>query len=253
VVAIDGFRAIDKSAFAGYSPELADRFFRAVRWTGRRFDVQVHGLEHIPPGRALLVGNHAFGWDSMFPMAAAMQQLGRRIWILGDHLWWRMPFVRRLASAVGVVDGNHDNLASLLEREELVMVLPGGLREAVKPAELRYQLLWGQRYGFVQAAVRHRAPMVPVAVIGTDEMYDFIGNPYRRGRKWKLPIPLPLPRHILPRQVEIRFRVGEPVTIPEHADPEDFRIIRRLRREIEGALHEEIEVELAARCGFDLS
>ncbi|MET0286814.1 MAG: lysophospholipid acyltransferase family protein [Polyangiales bacterium] len=232
---------------------MAERFFRAVRRTGERFDVGIQGLEHIPAGRALLVGNHAFGWDSMFPMAEVMQRLNRRVWVLGDHLWWRLPFVRRLASAVGVVDGNHENVSALLERDELVMVLPGGLREAIKPAELRYQLLWGQRYGFVQAALRHRAPMVPVAVVGTDEMYDFVGNPYRRGRRWRLPLPLPLPNRLLPKNVAINFRIGEAVTIPDDADPEDFRIVRRLRREIEGALHEEIESELAARAGFDLS
>ncbi len=252
-MSIDGFKEADKAAFLGYSPELAERFFRVVRRTGQRFEVGIQGLEHIPEGRALLVGNHAFGWDAMFPMAEVLTQLGRRVWVLGDHLWWRLPFVRRLASAVGVVDGNHDNVAALLERDELVMVLPGGLREAVKPAELRYQLLWGHRYGFVQAALRHRAPMVPVAVIGTDEMYDFVGNPYRRGRKWRMPIPLPIPTHLLPRKVQIDFRIGEPVTIPSDADPEDFQIVRRLRREIEGALHEEIENELAARAGLQIS
>jgi 1-acyl-sn-glycerol-3-phosphate acyltransferase len=251
-MAIDGFKASDKAAFFGYSPQVAERFFRAVSRTGRHFDIALTGLEYLPPGRALLVGNHAFGWDSMFPMAEIFQRTGRRVWVLGDHLWWRLPFVRRLASAVGVVDGNHENIAELLEREELVMVLPGGLREAVKPAELRYQLLWGHRYGFVHAALRHRAPMVPVAVIGTDEMYDFVGNPYRRARSWHLKLPLPIPTHLLPRRVQIRFRIGEPVEIPEHADPEDFHVVRRLRREIEGALHEQIEIELAERAGFDL-
>jgi 1-acyl-sn-glycerol-3-phosphate acyltransferase len=250
---IDGFRASDKLAFSGYQPALAQRFFDVVQKTGRRFDVNVMGLENIPAGRALLVGNHAFGWDSMFPMAAALQQLGRQVWVLGDHLWWRLPFVRRLACAVGVVDGTQDNISTLLENDELVMVLPGGLREAVKQKELRYQLLWGHRCGFVQAAMRHHAPMVPVAAVGTDEMFDFVGNAFSRGRRLKLGrFPIPLPTRLLPRHVDVCFRIGAAVPVASDADPDEIKSVRRLRREIEGALHEQIELELAARCGIDL-
>jgi 1-acyl-sn-glycerol-3-phosphate acyltransferase len=226
----------------------------AVQQTGRRFDVTVEGLENIPPGRALLVGNHAFGWDTMFPMAAIAEQLGRRVWVLGDHLWWRLPFVRRVAAAVGVVDGTQENLAKLLEGDELVMVLPGGLREAVKPRELRYQLLWGHRYGFVHAALRSAAPLVPVAVIGSDELYDFVGNAFQRGRRWlHLPnLPIPWPTHLLPRRKKISFRIGEAIPCAEGATADDFHAVRRMRREVEGALHELIELELARRCGIDL-
>jgi len=135
-----------------------------------------------------------------------------------------------------------------------VMVVRRALREAVKPRERRYQLLGRHRYGFVSAAMRHHAPMVPVAAVGTDEMYDFVGNPYARARRWAIrKLPLPIPTRLLPRSVEIRFRIGEPVLPPANVDPEDFKALRKLRREIEGALHEEIELELAARCGIDLS
>jgi len=251
---IDGFQASDKDAFSGYAPGIANRFFHTVQQTGRRFDIAVEGLENIPSGRALLVGNHAFGWDTMFAMAAIFEKLGRRVWVLGDHLWWKLPFVRRLASAVGVVDGNQDNLAKLLDGDELVMVLPGGLREAIKPKELRYQLLWGHRYGFVHAALRSRAPIVPVAVIGTDEMYDFVGNAYQRGRRWLSlkNLPIPLPTRLLPRRVQVTFRIGELIPCPPASAADDFHAVRRLRREVEGELHELIELELAKRCGIDL-
>lgn len=251
---IDGFTQSDKDAFGGYAPDFARRFLHWVQQAGQHFDVQVEGLAQIPAGRALLVGNHAFGFDSMFAMAAVMEQLGRQVWVLGDHMWWRLPFLRRLASAVGVVDGNQDNVAKLLDDDQLVMVLPGGLREAVKPKELRYQLLWGHRYGFVHAALRSRAPIVPVAVIGSDEMYDFAGNAFRRGRRWLHleNLPIPLPSHFFPRRVQIAFRIGEPIPCPEQGSADDFHVVRRLRREAEGALHELIELELAKRCGIDL-
>jgi 1-acyl-sn-glycerol-3-phosphate acyltransferase len=173
-------------------------------------------------------------------------------------LWWKVPFLRRLASAVGTVDGTRENADSLLSRDQLVLVLPGGLREAVKPRELRYQLLWGHRYGFVRTAMRCQAPIVPLASVGTDELFDFVGNPYRRGARWlgRRDIPVPLPSRILPipHRVQMRFLFGEPITprvTPEAAD--NFELVRALRREVEGALHELLELELARRAGIDLA
>lgn len=255
-MSIDGFPVSEKQGLGGYDPEVAARFYRFIDALGKRLHVEIQGLENIPVGRALLVGNHAFGWDSMLPIAAISRQLGRRVFVLGEHAWWRVPYLRRLARAVGVVDGTQENVTALLRRDELVLVLPGGLREAVKPRELRYQLLWGKRYGFVRAALRCQAPLVPLASVGTDELFDFVGNAYSRGRRWldSSAIPVPLPARLLPipHKVKLRFRFGEAIACPEGADPDDFQAVRRLRREVEGALHELIELELAARCGIDL-
>ena len=130
---IDGFRPADRDAFGGFNPKSARRFYSWVAWMSRRLSVEVEGIERIPKGRALLVGNHAFGWDAMFAVSAVREKHHRNVWVLGEHAWWLVPFVRRFARAVGVVDGTQDNVAALLEREQLVLVLPGGLREAVKP------------------------------------------------------------------------------------------------------------------------
>jgi hypothetical protein len=56
----------------------------------------------------------------------------------------------------------------------------------------------------------------------------------------------------LPRRVQITFRIGEPIPCPQDCSAEDFHAVRRLRREVEGELHELIELELAKRCGIDL-
>jgi 1-acyl-sn-glycerol-3-phosphate acyltransferase len=254
---IDRFRPEHRDAFAAFRPDVAARFYRAVSGVSRRLHVEIRGIENIPSGGALLVANHAFGWDVLFPMATVWTQLGRHIWALGEHAWWRFPFARRLAAAVGVVDGTPENTDRLLQRDELVLVLPGGLREAVKPRELRYRLLWGNRYGFVRAAIRNRTPIVPLASIGADDLFDFVGNAYRRGERWlrRTGIPIPLPSRILPipHLAHLCFVFGEPV--PPRAPPEkanDPDALRSARREVEGALHELIESELARRVGIEL-
>jgi 1-acyl-sn-glycerol-3-phosphate acyltransferase len=230
-MSVDRFEPDDRNAYAAFAPEWADRFYGAVDWTARRvLGVKVDGVDQIPAGRALLVANHAFGFDVAMAIAAIRRATGRRVWVLGEHAWWRFPFIRRVAAAVGVVDGTPENADRLLSRDEIVVVLPGGLREAVKPHALRYRLLWGHRYGFVRAAIRNGAPVLPLASLGADDLLDLVGNALHR----------------------IHYVIGEPIGPPAPSCADDAHAVRRMRREVEGALHEIIEVELARRAGIEL-
>jgi 1-acyl-sn-glycerol-3-phosphate acyltransferase len=263
MMAIDGFVAKHKDALQGYSAAVARSAAEAVDRLGRWIHVDVQGLENLPAGRAVIVANHAFGFDIAFAMARIRAETGRQVWALGEHAWWAVPGVRRLAAAVGIVDGTTENADALLAAGELVLVLPGGLREAVKPRELRYRLLWGHRYGFVRVAVRNKAPLVPVVSLGADDIFDLVGDAFARARKLHLPFPLPRPAHLLPvpHFRALRFVMGEPIPVDdvpaeageegeEHEEGEvhEEHHLRRLRREVEGAIHEIIEEELVRRA-----
>lgn len=250
-VSLDGFVARHKDAFVGYSAQVAASAAETIDHVGRRLGVRVDGLDQLPRGRALLVANHAFGFDIAFAVARIQVETGRRVWSLGEHAWWSVPAVRRLAAAVGVVDGTTENVDALLAADELVLVLPGGLREAVKPRELRYRLLWGHRYGFVKAALRNHAPLVPLASLGADDLFDLVGDAFARARRLHLPFPLPRPAYGLPTPHlrPLRFVVGEPIPVDDTTGGDDAEHhVRRLRREVEGALHEIFEEELARRA-----
>jgi 1-acyl-sn-glycerol-3-phosphate acyltransferase len=241
-----------------YLPGFAQLFYAAVQRAGRILGAELEGAERIPlHGGAILVANHTFGFDVAYPLAVLLERTGRQVWVLGDHTWWKLPLVRAFAGAVGVVDGNPQQADDLLRAGELVLVLPGGLREAVKPRELRYQLLWGKRYGFVRLAIRHQVPMIPLACVGADDLFDFVGNAYARGKRWLgvsgLPVPLPSRILPIPHRASLRFLVGE-VIMPHVGSEmsEDLAAQRWLRREVAGALHELMETELARRAGIDL-
>jgi 1-acyl-sn-glycerol-3-phosphate acyltransferase len=247
---LDGFEKELTRAFVGYRPDTAARFWERVSEVSDRLGVRVSGFENLPRGRGLLVMNHAFGWDAILPMAAIRRATGRRVWALGEHLWWKIPWIRTLAAQVGAVDGTPENADQLLVEDELVLVLPGGMREALKPKELRYRLLWGQRYGFVRAALRTSSPLVPVAGIGADDLFDVEGDAFARGRRW-LRREFPLPRLSLhaPR-AHLEYVIGEPIAAIVAPEETEDRALRRLRREVRGALEEIIDEALAARCGF---
>lgn len=256
-MSVDGFEPEEMQALRAFDPAAAERFYRRVDQVARFFRVEVEGLENVPSGRALLVANHAFGWDVVFAMAAIWRRTQRPVWALGEHLWWRIPFLRKLAAVVGTVDGTPENVARLLANDQLVLVLPGGLREAVKPRQLRYQLLWGKRYGFVRAAIEHQAPIVPLASLGADELFDFVGNAHSRGNRWLRGwgIPVPFPSRVLPipHRAKLKYVFGEPIAIEVPPEAKDRpEVLRKVRREVAGALHELIENELAKRAGIPM-
>ena len=252
----DGFHAEDKDAFVAYDPALTAEVHGYLELLSRWMHAEVEGLQHVPrAGRALLVGNHAFGFDQAFAVHAIWEATRRPVFCLGEHLWWRVPVVRRLAAAIGIVDGTPQNVDHLLAQDQLVLVLPGGLRESVKPAELRYRLLWGTRHGFVRAAIRTQTPLIPVAAVGSDEWFDLAGDPFARGMKLLgRRFPLPLPKHLwsLPHRVRPRYLIGPPIPPIPVDQIDDPGAVHRLRQTIAGALHELIDQELARRSGFAL-
>jgi 1-acyl-sn-glycerol-3-phosphate acyltransferase len=230
-----------------------ERLFAVIEWLAAHLPVEVIGIERLPPGRALLVANHAFGWDIIFAMSTIRAKTGRPVWALGEHVWWKIPVARRIAADLGTVDGTPHNVDTLLALDQLVLDLPGGLRESLKPKELRYRLLWGHRYGFVRAAIRNQAPIVPLASIGADELFDLVGNAFARGNRWLRGAGIPIPRSArllpIPHLVPMKFIIGEPITpVPPNGADEETAV-KRLRREVEGALHEMFEHELASRVG----
>jgi len=248
---IDGFDPSQTRAFAGMSRDTLERTSNFLGFLEKRLHVEIEGFENIPPGRCLIVANHTFGFDVAFAVAAVFRRTGRVIWSLAEHNWWRVPFLRRWAVEVAMVDGTQENADALLQGDQAVLVLPGGLRESVKPHELRYRLLWGRRYGFVRTAIRNGAPIVPLAMVGADDLVELVGDAMQRGRR--LGFPIPKPAHGLPiiHRVRLKGIFGEPVPMesaPE--DAEDPKVLRRYRREVEGALYEIIDEELSRRAGI---
>ena len=68
------------------------------------------------------------------------------------------------------------NALRLLEQDELVAVFPEGVKGAGKPFTERYRLQRFGRGGFVELALRTGAPIVPVAVVGSEEIYPKLGE-----------------------------------------------------------------------------
>lgn len=189
----------------------------------RYFRVVSHGHENIPAkGPAILAGNHS----GTLPFDGAM------VWVdvyrhtdppriprmVADYFVPSLPFVGTLFARCGVVGGSRGNARALLEGGNLLMIFPEGTPGIGKPWSERYKLQeW--RQGHCELAIRHRAPVVPVAIVGAEEQMPQVARIPLKG-----PLPyLPVPAVLFPLPVRYHIYYGEPVRTdldyrPEQAD-----------------------------------
>ncbi len=139
------------------------------------FRCEVEGIEHVPAdGGALLVSNHAGALPPDAPMIAkAIKEehaRPRRVHLTVEHFFHGYPGFSMLLPKIGGVAAHPANVHRLLaDEQELVLVFPEGRKGTEKLYKDRYQLRRFGRGGFVAAAMRARAPIVPIAVVGAEE------------------------------------------------------------------------------------
>ena len=87
-----------------------------------------------------------------------------------------LPWVSAGMRKVGGVVASPFNAMRLLEQDHLVAVFPEGVKGTGKPYSERYRLQRFGRGGFVEIALRTGAPIVPVAVVGSEEIYPKLAD-----------------------------------------------------------------------------
>jgi 1-acyl-sn-glycerol-3-phosphate acyltransferase len=207
------------------------------------FRVETHGIEHLPDGRVLVISNHAgqVAIDAaMIGTATVLEREPPRI-VRGMGEYWlpTVPFVNLLMSRTGSVVGTPKNCTDLLRNEEAVIAFPEGLRGMNKLFAERYRL---QRFGFgfMRLALATKSPIVPVAVVGSEEQAPSIANLTGLGRLLGIPAfpitltwPLLGPLGLLPLPVKYRIYFGKPLRFEGDPDDEDAVIERKVRRVVE--------------------
>jgi 1-acyl-sn-glycerol-3-phosphate acyltransferase len=137
------------------------------------FRVEWQGLDKIPThGGALLVANHAGAIPSDAPviMHGIEKELSRPVYGLADYFFRTVPVVGTLWARGGGVSARPANAYRLLkEQGQLVLDFPEGTKGPSKSFTDRYQLRRFGRGGFVEIAMRAGVPVIPIAVIGSEE------------------------------------------------------------------------------------
>jgi len=139
------------------------------------FRCEVEGIEHVPSsGGGLLVSNHsgALPPDAAMILKAIKEEHARPrpLHLTVEHFFKGYPGFSMLVAKIGGVPAHPANVHRLLaDEEQLVLVFPEGRKGTEKLYKDRYKLRRFGRGGFVEAAMRARAPIVPVCVVGAEE------------------------------------------------------------------------------------
>jgi 1-acyl-sn-glycerol-3-phosphate acyltransferase len=176
---LEGEQEDDEWGFDEGFSDLVEPFFSFLydHW----WRVRAEGVHRVPPhGRVLLVANHAgiLPWDATMISVALLRQhpLPRHPRFLVLNWAFDLPWVSVFMRKVGGVVASPHNALRLLEQDHLVAVFPEGVKGTGKPFSERYRLRRFGRGGFVEVALRSGAPIVPVAVVGSEEIYPKIGD-----------------------------------------------------------------------------
>lgn len=167
----------------GFDRELNDAVFQPLLrvlyhdW----FRTEVYGIENVPKdGGALVVANHSgtVALDALMLGVAIRDQhpQERHLRLLGADLVFRMPVVSELARKSGATVACNPDAERLMSTGELVGVFPEGFKGIGKRFADRYKLQRFGRGGFVSAALRTGTPIVPVAIVGAEEIYPILAD-----------------------------------------------------------------------------
>ncbi|WP_049579983.1 lysophospholipid acyltransferase family protein [Streptomyces sp. SBT349] len=209
----------------GYDRDLTDEVLLTVLrpFFEKYFRVEVRGMENVPEeGGALIVANHSgtLPWDGLMLQVAVRDRhpADRHLRLLAADLVFQLPVINELARKAGHTLACAEDAQELLERGELVGVMPEGFKGIGKPFADRYKLQRFGRGGFVATALRARVPIVPCSIVGAEEIHPMVGNSRTLARLLNLPyFPLtptfpwlgPLGAIPLPTKWTIQF--GEPI------------------------------------------
>jgi len=231
---------------------------------------RVLGIEHIPDGPALLVGNHNAGITFLEPVLLglawhALKQGEDGFFYLAHDALMSIPGLGPILAKGGAVRANHRNADAVFAAGRKVAVWPGGNYEAFRPWSQRHQVDFGGHRGFVRLALRNQVPIVPVMSLGGHEAY-FVLSRGERFAEWtgikkhfrseSFPLFLGLPWGVgvgplvhLPLPVRTMVEVGPPIPVdayPPDAASDDA-VVQSLYEIVQETIQAMMDRQLALR------
>lgn len=209
----------------GFDPHLNNAIFLPLlrvlfkSW----FRVEVSGIDNLPEsGAALVVANHAgvLPFDGLMASVAVHDNhpAQRDLRLLAADMVFDLPMFGHAARKAGHTMACTSDAHRLLKAGELTAVFPEGYKGLGKPFKDRYKLQRFGRGGFVAAALRAKAPIVPCSIVGSEEIYPMIADVKLLARLLGLPyfpvtplFPLAGPVGMVPLPSKWHISFGEPI------------------------------------------
>jgi 1-acyl-sn-glycerol-3-phosphate acyltransferase len=216
----------------GHDPGFLDRAAPLLEFLwSKYFRVRLLGLENVPDsGPALLVANHSGGipYDGTLLLYGIHRDhhLHRRVRPLVANFAFRSGWMSQVVARVGGVRASQDTALPLLSAGELLAVFPEGLKGVGKMYRERYRLNRFGRGGFARLAKAAGVPMIPVAIVGAEEIHPVVGKLTSLAEPLGIPyIPITPtfpwlgPLGLLPVPTKWTIQIGQPIAAPSGDDP----------------------------------
>ena len=239
----------------GLDPVVAEMVWHLVNYLYfEYFRVEVEGIENLPTqGPVLLAANHG---GAALPYDAAMLTLAvcnempvpRRPRIMATEVFNATPTLSHLYRKIGGVYAARADAEFLLRRGHMLGVFPEGVRAFQKPFSQAYQVQRFGRGGFITMAERHSAPVVPVAIVGSDEVHPAMFSSQLLAKFVRMIWPsqrveeMAVYLNLIPLPIRWRIRFLSPIQ-PTHqgTDPDPLEMLERtehVREQIQSNLDE---------------
>ncbi|MCV7177272.1 lysophospholipid acyltransferase family protein [Mycolicibacterium sphagni] len=192
------------------------------------FRVEVSGIENLPrSGAGLVVANHAgtLPFDGLMLSVAVHDHhpKQRDLRLLAADMVFDMPMMGPIARKAGHTMASTVDAHRLLVSGELTAVFPEGYKGLGKPFRDRYKLQRFGRGGFVSAALRTKAPIIPCSIVGSEEIYPMIADVKLLARVLGLPyfpitplFPLAGPAGLIPLPSKWHIAFGTPIETADY-------------------------------------
>lgn len=225
------------------------------------FRVSTVGVSNIPAEKpAIIVSNHAgsLPYDGVMINLAVFNEHKKKrpVRFLVHDFAFRLPFLGSFIERAGGVRASPENAQRLLAHNQLILAFPEGIKGIGKPYDLRYKLQKFGRGGFVRLAIRTRTPVIPTAVIGSEEIHPIVYSSDELAKPLGVPF-FPLtptfpwlgPLGLVPLPTKWKIIFGKPISFNRYkkADANNDKLVLKLAEEVRKKIQAMVKTALAKR------
>lgn len=200
--------------------ELIKKFVPFAEFMRYYHSYRVDGIGKIPEkGRAMLLVNHSLAtYDILLLGYSILYKMGRLPHGLADSNFYKNDITANFMLKLGVYEANHQNAEDLLRKENLLMIAPGGTKEAIRSSKEKFKIIWHERKGFAKLAIKTQSPVILAVCPGADNVYNVEESKLTDLAYKFLKLPFPIAKGIgntlLPRPVKLVHYIHEPILPP---------------------------------------
>jgi len=203
------------------------------------FKVRIFGQENVADEPYIIISNHSgqVAIDGMLISTAFATEIApqRILRSMVDRFFTALPWIATAAAGGGAVLGDRQNGHNLLKRGQSILAFPEGVAGVAKSTSDYYQLQ-NFTHGFLRMAISTKTKILPLAVIGCEEIFPWVYQPKKLSKWIGLPA-LPISPLYLPLPSPVDIHIGQPISLPDElsADAPDREIeihVQEVKKEV---------------------